>query len=304
MTKRAILIAGPTASGKSALALRLAQRLGGAIVNAHSMQVYRDLRLITARPTLDEEARAPHFLFGHVDAAAPYSVARWLAQARAAIAEAEARGLMPIVTGGTGLYFKALTLGLSDLPAVPPETRAVLWAACEGVANERLHADLTRRDPATAATLRPGDRQRVLRALEVLEATGRPLSSFHGERRGAVLEPGAFSGIFLAPEREALYRRIDARFDAMIESGALDEARALFARGLDPALPAMRAHGVPWLMRALRGDISLPDAIARAKADTRHYAKRQFTWFRHQGEGFSFVTPEEAEAAVLRRSLA
>jgi tRNA dimethylallyltransferase len=301
--RRVILIAGPTASGKSALAVTLAKRLGGAVINADSMQVYGDLRVITARPTPSEEACVPHLLFGQVDAGENYSVARWLADVRQAIAQTLAQGLQPIVTGGTGLYFKALTQGLSDMPMVPDDLRQALRAAAADTASEALHAALAERDPVTAATLRPSDRQRVLRALEVLQATGKPLSSFQGGRVGAVVEPGAFIGLFLAPERQALYRRIDARFDRMVSLGALDEVRALASRGLDATLPAMRAHGVPWLMRELRGEISLADAMLRAKADTRHYAKRQFTWFRHQGEGFAFVAPEEAESIVMGHAL-
>lgn len=301
MTVRgAILIAGPTASGKSALAIALAARLGGTVINADSMQVYRDLRIITARPTPEEEARVPHRLFGHVDAAENFSVGRWLADARQAIAAVRAEGRLPIVTGGTGLYFKAMTEGLSEIPAVPEAVRAALRAATEGVPTERLHADLARQDPETAALLSPADRQRVLRALEVLESAGRGLASFRGGRAGAVLEPAGAVRVFLAPDRAALQARIDARFDAMVSLGALEEVRALAARGLDPALPAMRAHGVPWLIRALRDETTLPEAIERAKADTRQYAKRQFTWFRHQAD-FAWLAPEEAEAEILRR---
>jgi tRNA dimethylallyltransferase len=294
----AILIAGPTASGKSALAMALAERLGGVVVNADSMQVYRDLRIITARPTPEEEARVPHRLFGHVDAAETFSVGRWLDDATTTIRDIEAAGAVPIVTGGTGLYFKALTEGLSAVPPVPEAVRAALRATTDHVPSEALHADLARHDPETAALLSPGDRQRVLRALEVLEASGRGLASYRGERAGAVIDPSLALRVFLSPERDTLYGRIDARFDAMVSLGALEEVRALSARGLDPALPAMRAHGVPWLIRALRDEMTLPEAIERAKADTRHYAKRQFTWFRHQAD-FEWLAPAGAEAAVL-----
>ncbi|MCP8937210.1 tRNA (adenosine(37)-N6)-dimethylallyltransferase MiaA [Alsobacter sp. SYSU M60028] len=298
---RAILIAGPTASGKSALAIRLAQELGGAVVNADSMQVYRDLRIITARPTEEEEAQAPHRLFGYADAAENLSVARWLEAARAAVAEVEGRGLLPIVTGGTGLYFRALTEGLSNIPPVPADLRERLRALAETLPAEELHARLAERDPATAATLKPADRQRTLRALEVFEASGRPLLSFHGEREGAVLEADSCLRAFLAPDRDDLYARIDRRFDAMISLGALEEVRRLAQRELSPALPAMRAHGVPWLTRALRDEMTLGEAIERAKLDTRHYAKRQFTWFRHQGQGWDWLAPDAAEAEILRR---
>jgi tRNA dimethylallyltransferase len=296
---RALLIAGPTASGKTGLAIRLARRYRGAVVNADSMQVYRDLSIITARPTAEEEAAARHVMFGHVDAAENYSVGKWLEDARAAIDAAEAEGLMPIVTGGTGMYFKALTEGLSDIPQVPDEVRAAVRAASEGVDTPVLHADLAARDPAGASTLRPNDRQRVVRALEVYQAFGRSIVSWRGERSGAVLKPGEWAGIFLDPDRDLLYSRIDARFDAMISLGALEEVRALARRRLDPALPAMRAHGVPWLLRALRDEMTLPEAIERAKTDTRHYAKRQFTWFRHQAEGWTWAAPDEAEDVVV-----
>ena len=297
---QAILIAGPTASGKTALAIALARRFGGVVVNADSMQVYRDLRIITARPTPGEEAQAPHLLFGDVDAAENHSVGRWRARVAPVLERLAGEGVLPIVTGGTGLYFKALTEGLSAIPDVPEDVRVAIRAATEGVPAEQLHSELAHRDPLTAATLRPSDRQRIIRALEVFHACGQPLASFHGEREGALLDASRCLRLFLAPEREPLYSRIDARFDAMMSLGALEEVRSLAQRGLDPALPAMRAHGVPWLIRALQDEMTLGEAIARAKADTRHYAKRQFTWFRHQAEGWTWATPEEGEAAAVR----
>ena len=299
----AVLIAGPTASGKSALAIRLAQRLGGTVINADSMQVYRDLRVLTARPTPEEEAQAPHLLFGHVDGAENYSVGRWLEDAGAAIVAVRAQGRVPILTGGTGLYFKALVRGLSDIPAVPAEVRAEVRARAEGRTPEALHAELAALDPETAARLRPTDPQRVIRALEVFAATGQPLASFQSARQAPVLEPGTWRGYFLAPERQALYARIDARFDAMVEAGALDEVRALAARGLDPALPVMRAHGVPGLIAYLRGDSDLAAAIERGKSDTRHYSKRQYTFVRHQLPEFSWGSAAEVEGMVLAPSM-
>lgn len=286
---RAILIAGPTASGKSALAINLANRVGGVVVNADSMQVYADLRTITARPSIAEEGLAPHRLYGHVDAAENYSVGRWLADASAALAEIWQAGGVPIVTGGTGLYFKALLEGLSDIPAVPDEVRAAVRSAAEGRDTPLLHADLAARDPETARRIGVTDRQRILRAQEVWAATGRPLASFRNARRPGPLDRLPVRKIFLAPDRAAVNERIDGRFLAMMEQGALDEVRRLSARGLDPALPAMRAHGVPWLIRHLNGEIGLEDAVAGAQADTRHYAKRQFTWFRHQLPGFDWI---------------
>jgi tRNA dimethylallyltransferase len=290
----AVLIAGPTAAGKSALALALAGRTAGVIINADSMQVYRDLRIITARPPPEHEARVPHRLFGHVDAAESYSVGRWLADARAALAQAADRGLVPIFVGGTGLYFKLLTTGLAAAPPVPDDIRHAVRARLAAEGAEALHAELLRRDPASAARLRPRDRTRIVRALEVVEATGRTLLEWQRNNMPPLLQAAACSKVFLAPERGELRRRIDSRFDAMMAAGALDEVRALAARNLDPLLPAMKAHGVPWLIRHLRGEVSLDEAVAQAKADTRRYAKRQFTWFRNQLPDWDWLTPEEA----------
>ena len=301
--RRAILIAGPTASGKSALAIRLAQTLDGVVVNADSMQVYRDLRIITARPSLEEERQVPHRLFGHVDAAENYSVARWLADVGREITMIDAEGRLPILVGGTGLYFRALTEGLSDIPAVPEAVRAELRAWAEGRTAEEIHARLEAVDPSTAARLRPSDPQRNLRALEVFMATGKPLSAFHDSRSGAVLDVASCVAVFLEPDRDALRQRIDTRFETMMDSGAMEEVEALMVRGLDPALPAMRAHGVPGLIRALRGEISVAEAVAIGKADTRRYAKRQHTWFRHQAPEFEWVRVEEAEGRVMEIQL-
>ncbi|KAA5603192.1 tRNA (adenosine(37)-N6)-dimethylallyltransferase MiaA [Blastochloris sulfoviridis] len=302
MRPRVVLIAGPTASGKSAVALDVAERLGGTVINADSMQVYRDLRILTARPSPEEMGRAPHLLYGHVDAAVNYSAGRWVEDVTAALSEVQAAGRLPVVVGGTGLYFKALTQGLSDIPAVPDEVRAAVRAEAEGEASADLHARLAARDPVTAARLSPGDRQRVLRALEVLAATGRPLAAWQDEPRRPKLDAAATLGVFLAPERAWLTARIDARFDAMLDAGALAEVAALKARNLDPALPAMRAHGVPGLIAYLTGEISLEAAAQRGKADTRAYAKRQVTWFRHQMPGWRALVPEAAAAAVLEAS--
>ena len=295
----AILIAGPTASGKSALALALAARLGGTVVNADSMQVYNDLRFITARPTPAEEARVPHLLYCHVDAAENYSVGRWCVDASAALAEAKRAGRMPIIVGGTGLYFKTLTRGLAAIPPIPADIRSAVRArlAAEGIAP--LYAELVRRDPATAHGLMPGDRARITRALEVILATGRPLADWHRDGMKPALDPAGAVKIFLDAERAELYRRIDARFDTMLAAGALDEVAALAARGLDPSLPAMKAHGVPWLIRHLQGAIDLAAAADAAKRDTRRYTKRQATWFRHQLPDWTWVAPAGAEHAVL-----
>ena len=289
-----MLIAGPTASGKSALALALAQRTGGVVINTDSMQVYRDLRVITARPTVAEEALAPHRLYGHVDAAVNFSAGAWVADAAKILSEAHNEKRLPIFVGGSGLYFKALTRGLSAVPPIPAEVRDSVRARLERDGVEALHAELGLRDPASAERLKPRDRARIARALEVVEATGRALNDWHREGLPPLLAPGEFSALFLEPDRDQLYARIDARFDAMLSAGALEEVARLAARQLDPLLPAMKAHGVPALIRHLRGDISRDEASEIGRADTRHYAKRQFTWFRHQLPEFEWVAPEAA----------
>jgi tRNA dimethylallyltransferase len=294
----AILIAGPTASGKSALALALAERLSGIVINADSMQVYRDLRVITARPTAEEEARVPHRLYGHVDAAENYSVGRWLADVQPVLDEARAASRVPILVGGTGLYFKALTRGLSAVPPIPEGIRADVRARMEAQGPEALHAELLVRDPATQ--LKPADRTRIARALEVLEATGRPLAEWHRDGLPPLLDASRAVKVFLAPERDELRRRIAARFDTMLTAGACDEVRALAARKLDPLLPAMKAHGVPWLIRHLGGEITLAEAAEGAKNDTRRYTKRQFTWVRHQLPDWTWMAPAGALDALLR----
>jgi tRNA dimethylallyltransferase len=291
-SSNAVLIAGPTASGKSALAVELAQKTGGVVINADSMQVYRDLRVITARPTPQEEARVPHRLYGHVDAAINFSAGAWVGDARAALSEARGQNRLPIFTGGSGLYFKALTRGLSAVPPIAPEVREGVRARLERDGVEALHAELARRDPAAAERLKPRDRTRIARALEVVEATGRSLTDWHRDGLPPLLPSGTFSALFLSPERDELYARIDARFDAMLQAGALEEVERLAARQLDPLLPAMKAHGVPALIRHLRGEITLEEAATIGRADTRHYAKRQFTWFRHQLPEFEWVKPE------------
>jgi tRNA dimethylallyltransferase len=299
-SSKAVLIAGPTASGKSALALALAQASGGVIVNADSMQVYRDLRVLTARPTPEEEASVAHRLYGHVDAAVNFSAGSWVADAALALAELRAQNRLAIFTGGSGLYFKALTRGLSAVPPIPAEIRESVRARLERDGVEALHADLARRDPASAERLKPRDRTRIARALEVVEATGRSLTDWHREGLPPLLVPGTFRALFLEPGRDQLYARIDARFDAMLSAGALEEVAALAARRLDPLLPAMKAHGVPALIRHIRGEITLDEATAIGRADTRHYAKRQFTWFRHQLPEFEWVKPEAAREWVNR----
>lgn len=276
----AILIHGPTASGKTKLAIALAKRLDGEIINADAMQVYADLDILTARPDAEEKAAAPHHLFGHVDAATRYSAGAWSKDAAAKIAELQGQGKVPIIVGGTGLYLMALTDGLSEIPPIPEAARR---EARDRVAQDQAgtYADLVSRDPAAKDRIDPQDKQRTARALEVLIATGRPISSFHGEQ-APILKPGGWVGAALTPPREELYNRIDSRVDTMMKQGALDEARRLWQRKLDPELPAMRAHGMPGFADYFDNRIPLGDALERCKRDTRRYAKRQMTWIAHQ----------------------
>ncbi len=302
MANKAVLIAGPTASGKSALALALAEKLGGTVVNANSMQVYRDLRIITARPTPQEEARVPHRLYGHVETSENYSVGRWCRDVGEVLTEIAAAGRVAILVGGTGLYFKALTSGLAAVPPIPGDIREQVRGRLlsEGVAP--LYAELLERDPVTAHRLMPNDRSRIARALEVMLATGRSLSDWHRDGMPALIDPAKAAKIFVTCERAELVARIDARFAAMLADGAVDEVRALGARKLDPLLPAMKAHGVPWLLRHLNGEISLEEASAGARMDTRRYAKRQVTWFRNQMKDWPVAGPQdvlqEAQKAI------
>ncbi|WP_244597723.1 tRNA (adenosine(37)-N6)-dimethylallyltransferase MiaA [Roseitalea porphyridii] len=282
MARTISLIAGPTASGKSAFALELAARTGAHIVNADSMQVYDGLRVLTARPDADELARAPHHLYGHVPPSVAYSTGQWARDVTDLIARLPPDASL-VFAGGTGLYFKALTEGLSPMPDVPDAVRAAFRARLAREGAPALHADLAARDAEGAAMLEPGDGQRVVRALEVLEASGAPLRHWQGRRGDPVLPPETIGARFvLLPERAALNARIESRFDAMIARGALDEVRALRALNLDPDLPAMKAIGVRELGAVLDGAMDEAEAIARAKAATRQYAKRQMTWFRNQ----------------------
>ena len=276
----ALIIAGPTCSGKSALALALAEQRGGVVINADSMQVYRELRIITARPTPQEEARAPHALYGIRPAAAPGNAAWWREAALDAMAAAHAQGQLPILCGGTGLYFAALVDGISNIPECGEPARAeARWLLAEhGPA--ALHASLAKVDPATAARLRPSDSQRVARAWEVWRGTGRGLVAWQSDK--GTPAPWRFSAILLDPPRDALRAAIAGRFSAMLDAGALAEIQALLVLALDPALPAMRAHGVPELAAHLRGELPLAEAAQRAERAIGQYTKRQATWFRHK----------------------
>jgi tRNA dimethylallyltransferase len=276
-----LLIAGPTASGKSALALDLAERLDGEIVNADALQLYSDLRLLTARPTPEEEARAPHHLFGVSDGADGWSVGRWLDAALPVLDAIAARGRRAIVVGGTGLYFRALTQGLADIPAVPASARQAAAETFERLGEDAFRAALADRDPAAAARIAPGDRQRLLRAFEVAEATGKALTDWQSDTT-APLAPDQWRAVVLEPDRQTLYARCDARLQTMVEGGALEEVRILMNRHLAPAAPIMKAVGVRELAAHLRGELTLAEAMALAQQETRRYAKRQMTWFRNQ----------------------
>ncbi len=287
----AVLIAGPTASGKSAAALALAEALNGVVINADSMQVYREVRILSARPSEADLARAPHRLYGHVGAAERYSVGRYQIDATAALAEARAAGRLPIFVGGTGLYFAALTDGLAAIPAVPVEIREAGRARLAQLGVAGLHAELAARDPATAAGLRPTDPQRTLRAWEVLEATGRPLVSWQQEAGTAVLAGARLARFVLDLDRAALRERIRVRFLKMLEEGAGAEAAAL--SGLDPTLPATKILGLRQLSALAAGEIDVTDAITLAVTATRQFAKRQVTWFRHRMADWIWVPADD-----------
>ena len=280
--KRAVLIAGPTASGKSALAIALAHECGGVIVNADAMQVYRELRILTARPSEQDEAQVPHRLYGHVPAGVAYSVARWLADAAAEIEAVWRSGRVPVVVGGTGLYFKALEQGLADIPLIPPDITEK-WREAKG----DLHAELAKRDKGAAARLNPNDRQRIIRALEVFEGTGKPLDYWQrAAQTEAVLAGADAQRIFLNPDRKTLHARADERFARMVKDGGIEEVKALLGQGLDARLPAMKAIGVKQLAGWLQGKSGLEEAIAASQTATRQYIKRQLTWWRHQMPGW------------------
>ncbi len=269
------------------------------MLNADSMQVYRDLRIITARPSAEEESSVPHVLFGTVDGSRAYSVSQWLIDMARELERARTTGLLPIVVGGTGLYLKALTQGLSDIPEVPEAVRVEVRAWAEGRPSPELHQALAACDPIMAARLRPTDPQRIVRALEVQRATGRSLAAYHDRRRPPVLCPQQCRAIRLAPDRRELISKIDRRLDRMISEGALGEIQLLQERKLDPAMPVTRALGVPPLMEHLRVATSLGHAVETAKGDTRRYIRRQDTFARHQLPAFHPLAPERAEEELL-----
>lgn len=284
------LIAGPTASGKSRLALEMARDTGATIINADSQQLYADLRILSARPSVKDETDLPHRLYGVADAADAWSVGRWSRAVMETLAALRAEGRPALVVGGTGLYFKALTQGLAKIPAVPVEIRDAVQAEFDAEGEALFRRRLAEIDPAAVAAVFPGDRQRLVRAAAVHRATGRSLSVWKADTR-PLLEPGDWRGLVIEPPRQRLYAACDDRVEIMMTSGALDEVRALIARGLDPNLPAMKAVGVRELAAHLAGDLSLDAAVAALKQATRNYAKRQLTWFRNQQRDWERSTP-------------
>jgi len=292
-----LLIAGPTASGKSALALALAQSEGGVVINADSMQIYRALPLLTAQPDAAALAAAPHQLYGCLDPARPCSAAQWCDLAREAITAAWAAGQLPIVTGGTGLYLESLRFGLSPIPEIPPTIRDESRALLAEIGNAAFHQRLAARDPVMAARLPPGDSQRMVRAWEVIEATGRSLESWQAEPRQGGLS-ARWLTLALQPPREALRAACDGRFLAMVAAGAAEEAAHFLDRNLDPALPVMKTLGLRELGAAQRGEMPLAEAIATAQAATRAYAKRQLTWLRHRFDANLLIDTQLSESLI------
>ena len=293
------LIAGPTASGKSEAALALAERTGAEIVNADALQLYRDLRVLSARPSPAEEARAPHHLYGVIDAGEGASVGRWLRAALPVLKRVRSRGRPAVVVGGTGLYFRALTQGLADVPAVPDAVREEVQARLDMEGEAGFREVLAELDPAAAKRIAPGDRQRLIRALAVAQATDRPLTAWAADTR-PVLAPETWRGVVLAPPRAELYARCDARLGAMLQAGALEEVASLLGRGLDPCLPALKAVGVRELAAYLRNKIDLAEALELAQRETRRLAKRQLTWFRNQTPDWPVVERPAQVADALR----
>lgn len=281
-TVNAILITGPTASGKSALAVELAKRHDGAVINADSMQVYDTLRVLTARPSEEEMQGVPHHLYGHVPAGAAYSTGAWLRDVAALLPALRAAGLLPVFVGGTGLYFKALTGGLSDMPAIPEALREALRTRLLQDGPDGLYAALAAADPAMAASLNRQDGQRIVRALEVLKATGRSIADFQGRSGPAVIDAGEARKIVVLPDRAVLHERINGRFEKMLQQGAEDEVKALLALDLPAEAPVMKAIGVSQIAAMVRGEMTRDEVLEKGAAATRQYAKRQMTWFRNQ----------------------
>lgn len=288
----AILITGPTASGKSALALEYARGSGGVVINSDSMQVYDTLQVVTARPSPEDMAGVAHALYGHVPASRSYSTGDWLREMERLLVQLKAEERLPVIVGGTGLYFKALTGGLSDMPVIPEALRAGIRQRLESDGAEALHAELQALDPTVAQRLSPADGQRIVRALEVQRATGRSIAEFQTGAGPMLVDPARALKLVVLPDRTILHERINRRFEAMMDQGAVDEVKALLALDLAPEMPVMKAIGVSQIAEMLAGRIGRDEAIERASAATRQYAKRQMTWFRNQmDESWQRVDP-------------
>jgi tRNA dimethylallyltransferase len=288
----AILITGPTASGKSALALRLARENNGVVINADSMQVYDTLQVLTARPSVEDMQGVPHQLYGHVPASRLYSTGEWLREITALLGALRGEGRLPVIVGGTGLYFKALTGGLSDMPSIPAQIRERYRTRLLEDGPAGLHEELSSRDPQIASSLRPTDGQRIVRALEVLEATGKSIRTFQDASGPMIIDPARAQKIVVLPERAVLHDRINRRFAGMMQSGAVEEVQALLALDLSPDATAMKAIGVSQIADMLAGRMTEAEVIEKAAAATRQYAKRQMTWFRNQmGDDWERVVP-------------
>jgi tRNA dimethylallyltransferase len=296
--KIAVVIAGPTASGKSRFAVELAKRINGEIVNADALQLYVDLRVVSARPTLADMGGISHHLYGTWDGCEAASAAHWRTLAIATLSRIWEKGHVPIVVGGTGLYLRALLDGIAFVPAIPADIREAVRA----MPGRDCAAALAREDPAMAAILNPNDGQRLARALEVVRATGQSLRSFHGPQADGLAQSAQIVATRRLPDRTLLYERCDARLEQMITDGALEEVRALADRRLTPDLPVMKAVGVPEFLAHVRGETDLPGALAAAKLATRHYAKRQYTWFRNQCAGWYLNLDLDELVIILRNS--
>ncbi len=290
------ILAGPTASGKTALAILIARKQPVVIINADSKQVYHEIPLITAQPSPEEQQQAPHALYGHIPASRHYSVANWLEDVTNAINQAHAEDKIPFLVGGTGMYIKSLVYGMSNVPETLPQTREDVRKRWQASDTPTMHAHLTNIDPIAAEKLSPNDTQRVLRAIEVMEQTGKSIREWQNIRTTPPFKQAQYKMAFLDYPREEVYENCNRRFDSMMENGVVDEIKAFDALGLDENLPAMKAHGVPELRSYLNGTMSRTDAIEQATRNTRHYIKRQYTWFYHQmPEMIRCQTSEQAQ---------
>jgi tRNA dimethylallyltransferase len=301
MKKQIIILSGPTASGKSALALVIARACNAVIINCDSKQLYAEIPIITAQPTAAEKAEVPHDLYGVISVAEDCSVGRWVEMAKIVIDKVHAAGKLPLLVGGTGMYVKALTEGIPEMPDIDEEIRRNARSCMLEMGSEAMYETLEKEDPVMAARLEKNDSQRITRAYEVLKQTGKSLDWWQKQPAKTVYPPENFLKFFLSPPREVVYANCNTRFEKMMEAGVMQEIAALDAMGLSPELPSMKAHGVPELLAYLHGEMSLEDAIDQAQKNTRHYIKRQFTWFRHQMKDTVVLEGEGAAEMVMKK---